>query len=169
MNRHAALLAGIVAAASILVLAPRATADPPPWAGVWRHNKHANDRADSSGGYYGYDSGYDRCGPVLDRIDHDRGLIGQWQNTGRHQKVVQWAHEDIAKARQDLYACRSETSPAAGSYGYDPYGRPPARGYDAGYPPQPGYDPYSQSDGGFDWNRDWPWLVGSMINGQLGR
>lgn len=169
MSRHAKLLSGILAAAFTLVLAPRVFADPPPWAGVWRHNKHVNDRVGSSGGYSGVDRGYDRCGPVLERIDYDRGLIGQWQNSGRHQKVVQWAHEDIAKARQDLYACRSETSLAPGAYAYDPYGRQPARSYDAGYPPQSGYGPYSQSDGGFDWNRDWPWLVGSMINGQLGR
>jgi hypothetical protein len=155
MNRHVKLLSGILAAGLTLMLAPGAAADPPSWAGVWRHNKHVNGAGDFAAGEYRYD----RCGSVLERIDHDRDLIAQWQHTGRHQKVVQWAHEDIAKARQDLYACRSETRPG---YGYDPYVYP-ARGYDDGY------DPYYESDRGFDWNRDWPWLVGSMITGQLGR
>jgi hypothetical protein len=35
-------------------------------------------------------------------------LIAQWEYTGRHQKVVRWAREDIGKARRDLYDCRSE-------------------------------------------------------------
>ena len=163
MNRHMMLLSGILAATLTLTLAPQVAADPPPWAGVWRHNKHCRD-GDFRGGYLGA-RGYDQCSPLVGRINYDRGLIAQWQNTGRHQKVVRWAHEDIAKAQRELYECRSQRRNTA-SYGYDPYSQQPPPSY-AYYPAQRQYDPYS--DGGFEWKRDWPLLLGTVIDGQFGR
>ena len=165
MNRHMMLLSGILAAALTLTLVPRVAADPPPWAGVWRHDKHCRDQGNFRGGYLGA-GGFDRCSPLLGRINYDRGLIAQWQNTGRHQKVVRWAHEDIAKAQRELSECRSQGRFNTSNYGYDPYQQPP-RSYDPYYPTQRQYDPYY--DGGFEWKRDWPLLLGTVINGQTGR
>jgi hypothetical protein len=109
VNWRAALLSGVLAAGLTLSLAPWVAADPPPWAGVWRHQHHDNDGDDDDypdrNRYVGH---YDPCRSIRDRIDHDRSLIAQWEYTGRHQKVVRWAHQDISKARGDLYQCRSQ-------------------------------------------------------------
>jgi hypothetical protein len=166
MNRHMMLLSGILAAALTLTFVPRVAADPPPWAGVWSHNKHFRERDDFRGGHFAA-RGYDRSNPIYDRINYDRGLIAQWQNTGRHQKVVRWAREDIVKAQRELSEYRSQRRFNTASYGYDPYSQQPPPSYDPYYPAQRQYDPYS--DGGFEWKRDWPLLLGTVINGQTGR
>jgi hypothetical protein len=165
MNWHATLLSGILSAALTLTFVPRVAADPPPWAGVWRHNKHFGDRGDSHGGYFGA-KGYHRSNPIYDRINYDRSLIAQWQNTGRHQKVVRWAREDIAKAQRELAEYRSQRRFNPANYAYDPHSQPPPS-YDPYYAAQSGSDPYY--DGGFDWKRDWPVLLGTVVNGQTGR
>lgn len=172
MNWHRALVSGIVAAVLTLTLAPPVAADPPPWAGVWRHDGRFDRRYDDDRGWRGTRRGYGECASLLDRMDHDRDLIAQWEHTGRHQKVVQWAREDIANARRDLYECRS-----GGPYRSSPYGDgadcgPSAWGYgtDSGYDPYDPYGRYGPYDprDGFDWNRDWPLLLGALIDGQLG-
>jgi hypothetical protein len=43
MNWRGALLTGVLAAGLSLTLIPRANADPPPWAGKWRHH-HDKDK-----------------------------------------------------------------------------------------------------------------------------
>jgi hypothetical protein len=46
------------------------------------------------------------------------------------------------------------------------YGYPQYDDYrDPGY----GYDPYCDDSGSFDWKQDWPFLLGTMINPQIGR
>jgi len=40
VNWRAVLLSGVLAAGLTATFVPRAAADPPPWAGVWRHGKH---------------------------------------------------------------------------------------------------------------------------------
>jgi hypothetical protein len=166
MNRHTVILSGILAAALTLTLAHPAAADPPPWAGVWRNGKQCRDGGDLRGGRFRA-SGYDPCSVLINRIRYDRSLIAQWQGTGRHEKVVRWAHEDIAKAQRELSDCRSQARYDAANYGYDPYYQQPPRYYDPYSAAPYGSDPYY--GGGFEWKRDWPLLLGSMINGQIGR
>jgi len=40
MKWRSLLLSGVLAAGLMLPFVPRASADPPPWAGKWRHDKH---------------------------------------------------------------------------------------------------------------------------------
>jgi hypothetical protein len=88
MNWRNILLCGVLAAGLSLTFVPRASADPPPWAGRWhnRHNdgKHDNDWRRHSdherwehrdhNGRYGRDDDYWRRW----RRDHDRYDHGNW-------------------------------------------------------------------------------------------
>ena len=48
--------------------------------------------------------------------------------------------------------------------------RPYGGRYYGDYPPAPrSYDPYYGARGSFDWKQDWPLLLGTMINTQIGR
>jgi hypothetical protein len=51
MRWRALLLSGLLAASLGLATAPSASADPPPWAGRWRHDKHY----DGGNWYHGRD------------------------------------------------------------------------------------------------------------------
>jgi hypothetical protein len=53
-------------------------------------------------------------------------------------------------------------------YRYDR--RPYGGRYYGDYPPATrSYDPYYGGGGSFDWKQDWPFLVGTMFNAQIGR
>jgi len=167
MKRQAMLLSGILAAALTLTIAPYAAADPPPWARAARQDKHCRDQGNLRGSQFGAAS-YGRYNPLLARIQYDRSLIAQWQGTGRHEKVVRWAYEDIEKAKRELYENRAPARFEPTHYGYDPYYRQRPPYYGPNSAPQYGRDPYYGGDG-FDWKRDWPLLLGTVINGQTGR
>jgi hypothetical protein len=170
------LALGMLAAGLSLTFVSRAAADPPPWAGVWRHNKHVNgerydrphwrnpdrdgdrygDRREFSGSrdHEGYYRSHDpQYGKLMDRMAYDRAKIAEITPTGRHRKALQWYKDDLQNARRDLYNYRYQRS----SY------QPPA-------PPDPYYqsgsyyDPYSGDTGrSFDWKNDWPLLVGQIL------
>ncbi len=143
------------------------------------HNKRCRD-----GDRYRPARSDGQCGQVMQRIAHDRSLIQRWSGTGRHQKVVRWAHEDLGKAQRKLEECRYGAR-YGDRYdydrGYDPYD---VRGYDPreydprAYDPR-GYDPsyggglplgaYGSVDGSFDFKRDWPYLLGGVLGAYSGR
>lgn len=157
MNWRAMFLCGALAASLTLSFVPRASADPPPWAGVWRHHHHDDDdRGDS--GRYRYRSRGEfaaRCGQIVDRIDFDRGKIVEITPTGRHRKALQWYKDDLRNAQRDLYNCRHRAA----------YG--PSPSYDATeYDPYYGRGSWDAYDDAFDWKRDWPFLLGALINPQ---
>ncbi len=177
MNWCGTFLLGVLAAGLSLTFVPRVNADPPPWAGVWRHNKHENWKYDERpewrnhhrdwdayehrreiysrpyygghGGYRGYDPQY---GKLMNRMAYDRAKIAQITPTGRHRKALQWYEDDLRNAQRDVYNYRYRGS----SY------QPPAA--DPYYEPIGSYDPYSGDSGrSFDWKNDWPLLVGQFL------
>ena len=158
MNWRALLLSGVFAAGLTLSLIPRAAADPPPWAGVWRHRNHYDgDHCDRqrnpNDGYYqrgSYGGNYGQCRQIIDRINFDRSKVNEIAPTGRHRKAMQWYKDDIRNAERDLAKCRYGGNVATA---YDPY-------YD-----QRGYDPYYDQRS-FDWKRDWPTLLGGFLHPQ---
>jgi hypothetical protein len=182
MNRRAKLVLGMLAAGLSLTFASRAAADPPPWAGVWRHNKHVNGERDHRSywrgldrdgddwshrreiygrrypdGYGGYRWNDPQYRKLMDRIAYDRAKIAEIEPTGRHRKALQWYKDDLQNARRDRY-----------NYRYDRYkdasfDRPPPA-YDPYYRPMSSYDPYyGYADPSFDWKRDWPLLLGQLL------
>ncbi|HSD10089.1 MAG TPA: hypothetical protein VLF14_03840 [Candidatus Binatia bacterium] len=169
MNWRTTFALGMLAASLSLAFVSQAAADPPPWAGVWRHNKHVNgepcDRDDygdrretygrpyygSYGGHRSYDPEY---GKLMDRIAYDRAKIAEIEPTGRHRKALQWYKDDLVNAQRDLYNYRYRAA------GYDQ--PPPA--YDPYYQPTGSYDPYYGDTGrSFDWKHDWPMLLGQLL------
>ena len=96
MNWRAALVLGALTAGLTLTFVPRASADPPPWAGVWRHNKHVN-------------------GEWRDN-DHDRDDRGYWRRHNDHDwdDHGYWRHERYGRP---YYGSR----PYYGDYGGRPY------------------------------------------------
>ncbi len=164
MNWRAIFLSGVLAAGLTHSIVPSASADPPPWAGVWRHNEHYDDDdCDDRGGYHrqrrwGRGEIEGRCGQIIDRINFNRGKIAQITPTGRHRRALQWYKDDIRNAQRDLYRCRNQVAygsrPSYDESSYDPY---PGRG---------SYDPYYDRGGSFEWKRDWPLLLGTLINPQ---
>jgi hypothetical protein len=114
-----------------------ASADPPPWAGLWYHpvkHSHHDDDGDD---------------------DDDRMSIDKIVPTGRHRKALRWYQEDLQKAQRDLYVCRQGGGSAGGYWpssnrGYDPtvYG-----GYDSG------------GDTG-SFKDDWSYWLGTILSGQ---
>ena len=80
MNWRAAFLSGVLAAGLTLSFIPRAVADPPPWAGAWRHAKHGDgdhDRDDR--GYWRHrhgDAGRANSAPAPERTTEatERGV-----------------------------------------------------------------------------------------------
>lgn len=79
-------------------------ADPPPWAGKWKH-EHDEDEDDSDH-HHGHHRDDPRCREIVDRIDNDRAKIHEIEPTGRHRKALQWYRDDLHNARNDLDACR---------------------------------------------------------------
>lgn len=158
MNWRPLLLSGVFAAGLTLSLVPRAVADPPPWAGVWRHrNQYDGDHYDrppyDNGGYYGrarYGGNYGQCRQIIDRINFDRSNINEIAPTGRHRKAMQWYKDDIGNAERELAKCR--------------YGGDVATAYDPYYQPGASSDPYYGDTGqSFDWKHDWPLLLGQLL------
>ncbi len=131
MNWRAMLLTGTLVAGLGVAMAPRANADPPPWAGKWKHqqerswNRHGywNWRPSSWGRDDGhrwhgwrrndwtrrYDRPYDgyRYDPnyakMMDRIRFDRAKINEIEPTGRHRKALQWYKDDLRNAQRYLH------------------------------------------------------------------
>jgi hypothetical protein len=180
MNWRTTFVLGAFAAGLSLTFVPRVVADPPPWAGVWRHNKHVNvegrDRPQwSSHRYDGDDHGYWRhesygrpyygsygryrsydpeYGKLMDRIANDRAQIAEIGPTGRHRKALQWYKDDLRNAQRDVYNYRYQGAS---------YDQPPPS-YDPYYQPGGSYDPYYGNTGqSFDWKRDWPALLGGFL------
>jgi hypothetical protein len=182
MNWRRTFVLGVLAAGLSLTFVPRVSADPPPWAGVWRHNKHENwnhenwknyDRPEWRGnhhdwnaydhrremyprryyGRYGHYRPYDpQYGKLMDRMAYDRAKIAQITPTGRHRKALQWYKDDLRNAQRDVYNYRYRGTSYQPS-AYDPY-----------YEPNDSYDPYSGDTGrSFDWKNDWPLLVGQVL------
>ena len=58
MTWRKALLCGVLAAGLTVTLVPRASADPPPWAGRWHHNKHWNGDHDHGRRHWDHDHDY---------------------------------------------------------------------------------------------------------------
>ena len=98
-----------------------AFADPPPWAGKWKHDKHHHDDDDDDDGWWKHHErdewkqgrwkrehrGDDaRCGEIMDRMRFNRAKIREIEPTGRHRKALQWYKEDSDNARRDLDRCR---------------------------------------------------------------
>jgi len=126
MNWRAILLSGALAAGLSVTLVPRASADPPHWAGRWNHlheyrwneNPHwnrysgsaaswnrwrPNERRWSPGGW-NRSSDYRRNDPnytkLMDRMQYDRAKIAEIEPTGRHRKALQWYEDDLQNARR---------------------------------------------------------------------
>ena len=80
MNWRNALLTGVLAAGLSLSLVPRANADPPPWAGKWRHHhdkdKDKWDRSDN------WDRAHERWHQTHDRSRYERD--DWWRYRGRN-------------------------------------------------------------------------------------
>lgn len=183
MNWRTLVLSGALAASLNLSLISPVFADPPPWAGVWRHGDHSDrdwdddddrrerrrewrrehrnydDRGYRGSGNRNYDA---KCAQIDDRMRNDRNKINEIAPTGRHKKALQWYKDDMENARRDMANCRNQISYESYDTYEDPYGR-----YDNGRYDDRSYDPYSGSgDGSFDWKRDWPMLLGGFLNPQ---
>jgi hypothetical protein len=172
MNKRALLFSVFLAFGATLSFVPRAAAD---------HDHRNCDRGDYRGAYgrddyrgsYGRVGGNDRCSAgAAVRINKDRAMIRRWEGTGRHQKVVQWARQDLANVQRDLANCRGQAR--NGYYDrdvdYNPYDSRPV--YDPSYDRDPysgNDDPYYGSDRGFDFKRDWPLALGAVLGAQIGR
>jgi hypothetical protein len=182
MNWRRTFVLGVLVAGLSLTFVSRVNADPPPWAGVWRHNKHENwnhenwknyDRPQWRGRdwddhghrreFYGrpYYGGYGRYRPydpqygkLMDRMAYDRAQIAKITPTGRHRKALQWYKDDLRNAQRDVYNYRYRGASYEPS-AYDPYYQP-----NGSYDP---YDPYSDTGRSFDWKNDWPLLVGQFL------
>jgi hypothetical protein len=121
VNWRAVLLSGVLAAGLTLTFVPRAAADPPPWAGAWRHAKHGD-------------------------ADHDRDDRGYWRHRqgdwdrdsryGRYDRPYwgRYRHGDGDNDSDDR-RYRHRDWDGDGRYGH--YGRP----YYGGYSGYRGNDP----------------------------
>jgi hypothetical protein len=105
------LLGGALAVGLSLTLAPRASADPPPWAGRWKHYEqpwegqhwnrdYSNHNWDRSTYYRRNDPNYAK---MRDRIQNDQAKIAEIEPTGRHRKALQWYEDDLQNARHYLH------------------------------------------------------------------
>ena len=152
MKWRATLLSVMLAAGLSLGFAQTAAA---------KHYRDYDDDCDRRGDYRDarYSAG-DQCGEIYRRIDLDRAKIDEIEPTGRHRKALQWYKDDLRNAARDLDNCR--------------YGRADTYRTDRSYDPyyQPGrYEDPSYGDDGdrpFEWKRDWPVLLGTVIGGNLG-
>jgi hypothetical protein len=100
-----------------------------------------------------------RCGDVLSKIRENEYYVRRWQGTGRHEKIVRGARNDLPGQYRDLRECRSGS---AGGYGrYSSYESSAYDDYDDGN----GYGGNGYSGGDFDW----PAMVGGLLSGNLGR
>jgi len=97
-----------------------ASADPPPWAGKWKHHGHHDEDEDEDENewwrhhdrdewkhhrrtYRGDDA---RCAEILDRMHFDHSKVREIEPTGRHRKALQWYRDDLGNAQNDLDRCR---------------------------------------------------------------
>lgn len=119
MNWRALLLTGTLAAGLGLTLVPRASADPPPWAGRWKHHQeyrwdrgqrwddHNWNRWNTGSGRWERNGYNRRSDPayagLVDRMRFDRQKIQEIEPTGRHRKALQWYKDDLGNARRDLH------------------------------------------------------------------
>ena len=133
MNWRAMLLGGALAAGLSLTMVPRASADPPPWAGRWKNHEqrwegqHWNrdywnrnrwdrdhgDRWNHSNDGRWYRNGWDRANyyrrndpnytKMMDRMRYDRAKINEIEPTGRHRKALQWYKDDLQNARRYVH------------------------------------------------------------------
>jgi hypothetical protein len=85
-----------------------ALADPPPWAGKWKHDHDDDDDDydDFDHHHHKHDHDDGRCREIVERIHNDRAKIREIEPTGRHRKALQWYRDDLGNARNDLAACR---------------------------------------------------------------
>ena len=93
-----------------------AAADPPPWAGKWKHHDHDDDDDDDwwkhhdrdewKQHHYKHKHDDERCAQILDRMRFDRSKVREIEPTGRHRKALQWYRDDLGNAARDLDNCR---------------------------------------------------------------
>jgi hypothetical protein len=95
VNWRAVLLSGVLAAGLTLTFVPRVAADPPPWAGAWRHAEHGD----------------------ADHMNYNRAKIAENEQTGRHPKALQWYRDDLRNAERNMSNYRYQGS----RFNHDPY------------------------------------------------
>ena len=120
MNWRRAILTGVLAAGLSLSLVPRASADPPPWAGKWRHHHDKDDKWDRAHErwHQKHDGDHDRWHQSYDRSRYERDDWWRyrnrndndwWRNRNRDDDWRRW-HD---RPRYDGYR------PNYGGYRYD--------------------------------------------------
>ena len=148
MNWRTIMLSGVLAAGLSLSFVPKAAAD-------------CDNQADYRDGRYARYGDQGQCSEILQRIDVDRSKIDEIGPTGRHRKALQWYQDDLRNAERDLDNCRyGRADTYRTDRSYDPY-------YRSGSYDEPDYGD-AESDRPFDWKRDWPVLLGTVINGNVG-
>src|SRR2546423_43559 len=82
MNWRRAILTGVLAAGLSLSLVPRASADPPPWAGKWRHHHDKDDKWDRAheSWHQKHDGDHDRWHQSYDRSRYERDDWWRYRN-----------------------------------------------------------------------------------------
>jgi hypothetical protein len=94
----------------IVLIGSPARADPPPWAGKWKHKHRHDDDRDweyRRGHRRDRDDVRARCGKIMDRLAFNRAKIREIEPSGRHKKALQWYRDDNENARRDLDNCRN--------------------------------------------------------------
>jgi len=155
MNWRAILLSGMLAAGVSLSFVQTAAAKH--WDRYYDEDcDRRGDYRDTSYGRYG-----GQCAQIYQRIDLDRSKIEEIGPTGRHRKALQWYRDDLRNAERDLDNCRYRGADAYRTDRvYDP-------SYGSGSYDDPSYDD-AANDRPFEWKRDWPVLLGTVINGNIG-
>jgi len=76
------MLTGVLAAGLSLSLVPRASADPPPWAGKWRHHHDNDDKWDRAHErwHQNHDRDHDRWHQSYDRSRYERDDWWRYRN-----------------------------------------------------------------------------------------
>jgi hypothetical protein len=112
MTWRKALLCGVLAAGLTVSLVPRASADPPPWAGRWHHNKHWNHD-------YDHDHGrghWDRDGDYWKHRRYDWDRDRRWRY-GRDYRDYR-DYDDWGWRRRHYDRDYRYGHPYYGNYGY---------------------------------------------------
>jgi hypothetical protein len=92
-----------------------------------------------------------------DRYDYD----GRFNRTHRRYYDPEYGYSGRRYSRHD-----DDDDDDAYRYDRRPYG---GRYYDEYRSAPRGYDPHYGGGGSFDWKQDWPFLLGTMFNTQVGR
>jgi hypothetical protein len=113
MNWRAMLLSGVLAAGLSVTFVPRVAADPPPWAGKWKHHDKDGDH------HWREHRGRDH-----DRDDHDWRDNDRWRWQGDHSRREDWwrrhrADEDANWRRWHDRPRYDGYRPNYGGYRYD--------------------------------------------------